>query len=84
MLKVGKSDKGLQQEILNYLRVHTAANRLARVRTRSGPAISVVFSLLPGRIESEILRLFENAHWDLPVLNSQRGYLRDEDAQYRK
>ena len=35
-------------------------------------------------IESELLRQFEDRHWDLPVLNSTRGYGRDTDKHYRE
>jgi hypothetical protein len=30
-----------------------------------------------------LLRAFEDAHWDLPLLNSQRGYGRGADVHYR-
>jgi hypothetical protein len=32
--------------------------------------------------EKFLLRGFEDKHWDLPVLNSQRGYDRGEDRHY--
>ncbi len=33
--------------------------------------------------EAKLLREFEDIHWDLPVLNNQRGYKRGDDRQYR-
>jgi hypothetical protein len=34
--------------------------------------------------EARLLREFEDAHWELPVLNAQRGYARDEDTHFRR
>jgi hypothetical protein len=33
--------------------------------------------------EKELLREFEDQHWDLRLLNDQRGYRREEDGRYR-
>ena len=86
ILKIGMSDKNLQKEILNHLGRHTVANRLMRVRSHRGVTVSVVFASVPSQdakqAESELLRQFEDNHWDLPLLNAQRGYARDEDGHY--
>ena len=86
VLKIGESS-GLREEILNHMVRHTVANRLARIRNQPGIAVSVIFAIVPTDdredIERELLRQFEDEHWDLPVLDSQRGYGRGEDAHYR-
>jgi hypothetical protein len=87
VLKIGKSDADVRQELLNHDQRHTAANRLARIRNRE--EISVTFRYVAlsaaeaGAEEKRLLREFEDRHWDLPVLNSQRGYDRGEDRHYR-
>jgi hypothetical protein len=87
VLKIGRSARSLQKELLNHLSIHTAANRLARI-IGSGAAVSVVFTVLPTEAakeaESRLLREFEDLHWDVPTLNSQRGYARGEDSHYAK
>lgn len=87
VLKIGKSDHDLCAELLNHFQRHTAANRLMRVRAQTDLVVTVVFAKTDGAVastqESELLRAFEDAHWDLPVLNSQRGYERGADAHYR-
>jgi hypothetical protein len=49
--------------------------------------MSVVFAQLPlaetSVVESTLLCEFEDLHFDLPELNSQRGYARDSDRHYR-
>jgi hypothetical protein len=88
ILKIGKSDSSLRQEILNHFVRHTAANRLARIRNVIGTRVTVVFATIGNEktteTEKKLLRYFEDAHWDLPVLNSHRGYERDEDKHYRR
>jgi hypothetical protein len=88
VLKIGKSDGSLRKEIANHFVRHTAANRLARVRNRPGIEVSIVFAVLPRELtaqaEAALLRKFEDDHWDLPVLNSQRGYGRNDDVRYRR
>ena len=87
VVKIGKSDGHLQSELLNHFRRHTVANRLARIRKRPGVVVSVVFAEIDSanvtEVESQLLREFEDAHWELPVLNSQRGYARDQDGHFR-
>jgi hypothetical protein len=34
--------------------------------------------------EKSLLRDFEDEHWDLPLLNSTRGYERGADGHYRE
>lgn len=86
ILKIGMSENSLQQELLNHLSVHAAANRLARLR-QAGSTITVSFAILPRDLalqqEAALLRAFEDEHWDLPMLNGQRGYGRGTDAHYR-
>ena len=88
VLKIGKSDSSLKDEISNHFLRHTIANRLARVRNRACMKVTVVFAVTPdgqaSKIENELLRQFEDDHWDLPVLNSQRGYARNQDTKYRQ
>jgi hypothetical protein len=87
VIKIGESDSDLQAEILNHFVRHTAANRLARIRTLPGLVVTVAFVELSaaeaGLEEARLLREFEDRHFDLPVLNSQRGYARDADRHYR-
>jgi hypothetical protein len=86
VLKIGESS-GLREELLNHMIRHTAANRLARFRNQVGVSVSVMFAAISNEnredIERELLRQFEDEYWDLPVLDSQRGYGRGEDARYR-
>ena len=88
ILKIGKSDSSLRQEILNHFGRHAVANRLARIRNVEGTRVTVVFATISNEktaeTEKKLLRCFEDAHWDLPVLNSQRGYERDKDKDYRR
>ena len=85
VLKIGKSDGSLRKEVSNHFVRHTAANRLARIRKQPGVEVSVVFAVLPDPASAEkaLLCRFEDDHWDLPALNSQRGYDRSEDGHYR-
>ena len=87
VLKLGKCDCDLRRESLNHLQRHTAANRLARVQNQVGIRVTVAVALTDsasaGEHETAPLREFEDSHWDLPVLNSQRGYGRGADAHYR-
>ena len=88
VIKIGRSDNDLQAEILNHFVRHTVANRLARIRSQAGVVVSVAFAQLPaaeaGAAEAKLLCEFEDLHFDLPVLNSQRGYARDSDIHYRQ
>ena len=87
ILKIGKADTSLRAEICNHFIRHTAANRLARVRAQPGVVVSIVFTSLPqeevGQTETQLLCDFEDEFWDVPVLNSQRGYSRGTDRHYR-
>jgi len=86
VLKIGKSLKDLCEEVLNHAQRHTAANRLVRIRRREDLSVTVVFAEMSVEAASEcerrLLRSFEDDHWDLPVLNSQRGYERGSDIHY--
>ena len=88
VLKIGMSERNLQAELLNHFRRHAVANRLARVRSRKQMIVSIVFAVVPTerarKAESALLRQFEDEHWDLPLLNANRGYGRDEDKHYCK
>jgi|WetSurMetagenome_2_1015567.scaffolds.fasta_scaffold114464_2 hypothetical protein len=87
ILKIGKSESSLKDEIANHFVRHTVANRLARIRNRPSVKVTVVFAVTPdgqaGKTESELLRRFEDECWDLPALNSQRGYTRNQDVHYK-
>jgi len=88
ILKIGCSRANLQAELLNHLRRHTAANRLARIQNSPGITISFKYAILGPQVvqaeEKALLRSFEDEHWDLPLLNSTRGYDRGEDRHYRE
>jgi hypothetical protein len=88
ILRIGKSDSSLRQEILNHFVRHTVANRLARIRNVVGISVTVVYATIgkdkTTETEKKLLRYFEDVHWDLPVLNSNRGYKRDGDKHYRR
>ena len=88
ILKIGCSRADLQAELLNHLRRHTVANRLARIQRSPGITVSFKYATLALEIvqdgEKALLRSFEDEHWDLPLLNSARGYDRDEDRHYRE
>ncbi len=86
ILEIGMSKKDLQSELANHEIRHTAANRLARIRGQSGLGVSFRYCEVEadeaGGVEKALLREFEDRHWDLPVLNAQRGYSRGEDRHY--
>jgi len=87
ILKIGKSESDLKTELLNHLSRHTASNRLARIQRRAKIQISFIYlSISPedaSKAERDLLRKFEDEHWDIPVINSQRGYSRGEDIHFR-
>lgn len=86
VVRIGESSS-LRDEVLNHQHRHTVANRLARIRKQPSIRITVTYTPVHGgdtkAVEDELLRKFEDEHWDLPVLNSSRGYKRDEDKHYR-
>lgn len=87
VLKIGMSERSLRKELESHFSRHTAANRLGRLRALPDAKIVFAFATCPA-VEAELhermlLRQFEDQHWDLPVLNAQRGYARDEDRHYR-
>jgi hypothetical protein len=88
VLKIGKSESDLRQEISNHFIRHAAANRLARIRSHPNVKVSVCFAVIcdgtAGDIEKQLLCEFEDEYWDIPVLNSHRGYGRNQDAHYRQ
>jgi hypothetical protein len=82
ILKIGMSKSDLQVELLRHLNQHTAANRLARIRRHKIQVFFRYFNCSPEEAEDaerDLLKVFEDKHWDLPVLNSTRGYRRGED-----
>jgi hypothetical protein len=87
ILKIGISCSSLRRELLNHFKRHTAANRLARILSSGTARVTVVFAMVDEKETAEaeelLLRRFEDAHWDLPVLNSQRGYKRAKDTHFR-
>jgi len=86
ILKIGMSKTSLQNEILNHIHRHTVANRLIRIQGRRNIEIFVQWCECNEneavQLEIELLKCFEDKHWDLPVLNSKRGYMRGADEHY--
>jgi len=84
VIKIGMSKQDLRKELDNHLQRHTTANRIKRIRKEA----RVTFRFLvtsaddASRIEKELLKEFEDKHWDVPVCNSTRGYGRNEDSHY--
>jgi hypothetical protein len=85
-LKIGMSNASLQKELLNHFVRHAVANRLTRIRNLPGLTITFHYTLLSvepaATLEKRLLRAFEDAHWELPLLNSTRGYERGKDRHY--
>lgn len=88
ILKIGKSKTDLLEEIQNHFQRHTVANRLSRIRNCPKIRVTVKFAIATEEdateIEGNLLRGFEDEYWDLPVLNSQRGYSRGQDKHYKE
>ena len=88
VLKIGMSETDLREEIMNHFQRHTAANRLFRIRNRIEIWVTVDFIVGSVgnaiEIERKLLREFEDEHWDLPIINSQRGYARGQDRHYKE
>jgi len=84
IIKIGKSQQNLMQELENHLQRHTAANRIKRIKKALEVSYRYRITALDEapRIEKTLLKEFEDKHWDLPVLNSTRGYGRNEDSHY--
>jgi hypothetical protein len=86
VLEIGKSEN-LRAELLNHFGRHTAANRLCGVRGCPGITVSIRYTELDrkavGYVEKKLLQAFEMEHWDLPLLNAQRGFTRGKDLHYR-
>ena len=87
ILKIGISERDLRLELLNHLNQHVAANRIKRIQSQQGLKVSFCFRVCEPDsaryIEKEMLKSFEDEHFDLPLLNRQGGYLRGEDVHYR-
>ena len=87
ILKIGMSKTDLRGELENHVYRHTAANRLARIRGQAGLGVSFRYCEVEadeaGGVEKALLREFEDRHWDLPVLNAERGYSEGKDRHYR-
>lgn len=83
ILEIGKSLK-LRSEVLRHFGQHTVVNRLKRIRNQGAVAVQVLWKDLPAelatKIESLLLEEFEDEHWELPALNSHRGYRRNKDS----
>ncbi len=79
VLNIGQS-RNLRKELTNRLDGrHTTARRLDKIRV--GYKVTFRYSETdnPKDLETELLKEFEDKHFDLPVLNAQRGYGRGED-----
>jgi excinuclease UvrABC nuclease subunit len=86
IIKIGKSSN-LRQEIENHLIRHTCANRLKRIQKHNNQKIYFQFIEMNEEgiddMEKILLKEFEDEYWDLPILNSQRGYARGEDIKFK-
>lgn len=86
ILKIGKSIN-LRHEIENHLNIHTCTNRIHRIKKYNKQKIFFKFMLVDNEKidekEKSLLIEFEDEFWDLPFLNSQRGYVRGEDLKYK-
>jgi len=86
VLEIGKSTN-LRQEIINHLVRHTCANRLKRIQKHNNQKIYFQFIEMNevdiDDMEKILLKEFEDEYWDLPILNSQRGYARGEDKKFK-
>ena len=87
ILKIGMSKSNLRKELNNHLQGHTVANRIKRIR-RGGRNITYQYVVTTADNvepdEKALLRQFEEDFWDLPTLNSTRGYGRGEDNHFAK
>ncbi len=87
IIKIGMSGSNLSKELKNHLNRHIVANRIKRITNQE--EIKVTFDYLitenkekATKLERDLLIQFENDHFELPVLNSQRGYRRGEDKYF--
>ena len=87
ILKIGMSESNLRHELNNHLQRHTVANRIKRIR-KDGRIITYQYVVTTADNakpeEKALLRQFEEDFWDLPTLNSTRGYGRGEDNHFAK
>jgi excinuclease UvrABC nuclease subunit len=87
ILKIGASKSNLRSEIENHFVRHTAANRLARIKNKKELLITFVYARKSSEetieLEKRLLREYEDKYWDLPILNSTRGYARGDDNHYK-
>jgi len=87
ILKIGMSKSNLRKELNNHLQSHTVANRIKRIRNDGGIiTYQYVFTTADNAEPEEkaLLRQYEEDFWDLPTLNSNRGYGRGEDNHFAK
>jgi len=86
IIKIGKASN-LRQEIENHFIRHTCANRLERIQKHNNQKIYYQFKDMYEAdiddMEKILLKEFEDEFWDLPILNSQRGYARGEDSKFK-
>jgi excinuclease UvrABC nuclease subunit len=84
VIKIGMSKQDLQKELDNHLQRHTTANRIKRIKKEARVTFrfAVTSADDASQIEKELLKEFEDRHWDVPVCNSTRGYGRNEDSHY--
>jgi len=87
ILKIGASKSNLKAELENHFIRHTCANRLQRVRNRNVLKVTFIYLMTEDSMaiekEKNLLQQFEDSHWDLPLLNSTRGYARGKDNHFR-
>ncbi len=78
VLNIGQSST-LRNELANRLCRHTTARRLKKIAVNHTVTFRYFGASDPKELETQLLKEFEDNHFDLPVLNSQRGYGRGED-----
>jgi hypothetical protein len=89
VLKIGMSRVNLRAELMNHLTRHTCKFRIMRIQGAT-PLKPLLYryslcepvEALP--LEKRLLRDFEEQHWQTPILNSTRGYSRNEDKHFEK
>lgn len=78
VLNIGQGSN-LRDEIGRRLTIHTTARRIKKIKLEHPVTFRYAESDAPKELENKLLKEFEDSHHDLPVLNSQRGYKRNED-----
>jgi len=78
VLNIGQS-KNMRKEINRRRMIHTTARRTKKIKLEYNVPFRYAKNNAPKKLENKLLKEFEDSHHDLPVLDSQRGYKRNED-----